>query len=68
MLSTIAKVTIRRVLSGYKKLLVTLLISAISFPVSAQLLSASKILLTFSGNSVAIGTIIIDNTRTDIPM
>ncbi|MBK7631204.1 MAG: hypothetical protein IPJ23_10990 [Ignavibacteriales bacterium] len=48
MLSTIAKVTIRRVLSGYKKLLVTLLISAISFPVSAQLLSPSKILLTFS--------------------
>ncbi len=42
------KITIKRLLSGYKKLLVTFLILAISFPVSAQLLSPSKILLTFS--------------------
>jgi hypothetical protein len=48
MLSAIAMLPIGRALSGYKKLLVTLLISAISFPVSAQLLSPSKILLTFS--------------------
>ncbi len=48
MLSTIAKVPIIRALSGYKKLLVTLLIFTISFPVSAQLFSPSKILLTFS--------------------
>lgn len=48
MLSTIVKLSIKRWLSGYKKLLVILLIVAISFPVSAQLLSTSKILLTFS--------------------
>ena len=48
MLSTIAKVLNKRWLLGYKKLLCTLLIAAVSFPVSAQLLSPSKILLTFS--------------------
>ena len=48
MLSTIAKVANKRYLLGYKKLLGTLLIAAVSFPVSAQLLSPSKILLTFS--------------------
>ena len=48
MLSTILKIPVNRWLSGYKKLLVTLLIVTISFPVSAQLLSPSKILLTFS--------------------
>ncbi len=48
MLSTIVKVPIRICLSGYKKLLITLFIVTISFPVSAQLLSPSKILLTFS--------------------
>jgi hypothetical protein len=42
------KIPVNRWLSGYKKLLVTLLIVTISFPVSAQLLSPSKILLTFS--------------------
>lgn len=48
MLSTIAKIQIRRFLSGYMKLIVTLLIALISFPVSAQMSSPSKILLTFS--------------------
>ena len=48
MLSMILKIPIRQWLSGYKKLLIALFIVAISFPVSAQLLSPSKILLTFS--------------------
>lgn len=48
MLNTIVKVPIKRWLSEYKKLLITLFIVTISFPVSAQLLSPSKILLTFS--------------------
>lgn len=48
MLSTIVQGPIKRWLSGYKKLLITLSIATISFPVSAQLLSPSKILLTFS--------------------
>jgi len=48
MLSTIVKVPIKRWMSGYKKLLITLFIVTISFPVSAQLLSPSKILLNFS--------------------
>jgi len=48
MLSTIVKVPIQRWFSGYKKLLVMILITAVSIPVSAQLLSPSKILLTFS--------------------
>jgi hypothetical protein len=48
MLNTIVKVPIKLWLSGYKKILITLLIVVISFPVSAQLLSPSKILLTFS--------------------
>jgi len=48
MLSTIVNVPIRQWLYGYKKLLIALFIVTISFPVSAQLLSPSKILLTFS--------------------
>ncbi|MBK7497848.1 MAG: hypothetical protein IPI19_01785 [Ignavibacteriales bacterium] len=48
MLSTIVNVTIKGWFTGYKKLLVIILIMAISHPVSAQLLSPSKILLTFS--------------------
>ena len=48
MLSTIVEGPIKRWLSGYKKLLITLFIATISFPVSAQLLSPSKILLNFS--------------------
>jgi hypothetical protein len=48
MLSTILKIPIRQWLSGYKKLLIALFIATVSFPVSAQLLSPSKILLTFS--------------------
>ena len=48
MLSKFVNITIQRLLSGYKELLVALLISAISFPASAQLLTPSKILLTFS--------------------
>jgi hypothetical protein len=48
MLSNFIKITIKLLLSGYKRLLVTLLLLVISFPVSAQLLSPSKILLTFS--------------------
>ncbi len=48
MLSIIVQGTIKRTLSGYKKLLIILFIVTISFPVSAQLLSPSKILLTFS--------------------
>ncbi len=48
MLSTIVKVPIKRWWSGYKKLLITLFIVTINFPVSAQLLSPSKILLNFS--------------------
>ena len=48
MLSTIVQGHIKRWLSGYKKLLITLFIVTISFPVSAQLLSPSKILLNFS--------------------
>lgn len=48
MLSTIVNVTIKGLFTGYKKLLVIILIMAISHPLSAQLLSPSKILLTFS--------------------
>ena len=48
MLNTIIKVPNKQWLPGYKLLLVILIIMAISFPVSAQLLSPSKILLTFS--------------------
>lgn len=48
MLSTIVKIQTRRFLSGYMKLFVTFLIAVISFPVSAQMSSPSKILLTFS--------------------
>jgi hypothetical protein len=48
MLSTIVKVPVKKWLSGYKKILIVFLIAVISFPVSAQLLSPSKILLTFS--------------------
>jgi len=48
MLSINVKVPIQQCLSGYNKLLVIILIIAISIPVSAQLLSPSKILLTFS--------------------
>jgi len=48
MLSTIVNVKIKGWFTGYKKLLVIILIMAISHPVSAQLLSPSKILLTFS--------------------
>ncbi len=48
MLSKFVKITIQKLLSGYKELLVALLILAISFPASAQLLTPSKILLTFS--------------------
>jgi len=48
MLNTIVKDPIRLRLCGYKKLLIALFIVTISFPVSAQLLSPSKILLTFS--------------------
>jgi hypothetical protein len=48
MLNTIVKGSIKRWMSGYKKLLITLFIVTISFPVSAQLLSPSKILLNFS--------------------
>ena len=48
MLSTIVNIQIRRFLSGYIKLLVASLITVISFPVSAQMSSPSKILLTFS--------------------
>lgn len=48
MLSTIVNVAIKGWFTGYKKLLVIILIMAISHPVSAQLLSPSKILLTFS--------------------
>ena len=48
MLSTIVKVPVKNWLSGYKKILIVFLIAVISFPVSAQLLSPSKILLTFS--------------------
>lgn len=48
MLSTIVKVPGKLWLAGYKKILVIILILVISIPVSAQLLSPSKILLTFS--------------------
>ncbi len=48
MLNTIVKNSIRLRLCGYKKLLIVLFVLIISFPVSAQLLSPSKILLTFS--------------------
>ena len=48
MLSTIVNVPIKRWMSGYKKLLIILFIVTMSFPVSAQLLSPSKILLNFS--------------------
>ena len=48
MLNTIVNDPIRLRLCGYKKLLIALFIVTISFPVSAQLLSPSKILLTFS--------------------
>lgn len=48
MFSTILKISNRLWLSGYKRLLIILFIVTISFPVSAQLLSPSKILLTFS--------------------
>ncbi|MBK6914928.1 MAG: hypothetical protein IPH11_15195 [Ignavibacteriales bacterium] len=48
MLNMIVKIPIRLWLSGFKKSLVTLFIITISFPVSAQLLSPTKILLTFS--------------------
>ena len=48
MLSKIEKLLSKGLFPGYKKLLVTLLIFTISFPVSAQLFSPSKILLTFS--------------------
>ena len=48
MLNTIVDNSIRLRLCGYKKLLIVLFVLIISFPVSAQLLSPSKILLTFS--------------------
>jgi|GEM_PF-4913250 len=48
MLNSIVKVPIMRWMSGYKILLIVLFVLIISFPVSAQLLSPSKILLTFS--------------------
>jgi hypothetical protein len=48
MLNTITKAPNKNWLPGYKILLVILLIMAVSYPVSAQLLSPSKILLTFS--------------------
>ena len=48
MFSTITRVSVKRWLAGYNKLLLILIIMAISFPVSAQPLSPSKILLTFS--------------------
>ena len=48
MLNTIVNDPIRLRLCGYKKLLIVLFVLIISFPVSAQLLSPSKILLTFS--------------------
>jgi uncharacterized membrane protein len=48
MLNTITKVPNKNWLPGYKILLVILLIMTISTQVSAQLLSPSKILLTFS--------------------
>ena len=48
MLNTIVNNSIRLRLCGYKKLLIVLFVLIISFPVSAQLLSPSKILLTFS--------------------
>ena len=48
MLNTIVKGSIKRWMSGYKKLLIILFIVTMSFPVSAQLLSPSKILLNFS--------------------
>ena len=48
MLNTIVNDPIKLRLCGYKKLLIALFIVTISFPVSAQLLSPSKILLTFS--------------------
>ncbi len=48
MLNTIVNDPIRIRLCGYKKLLIALFIVTISFPLSAQLLSSSKILLTFS--------------------
>ena len=48
MLNTIVNDPIKLRLCGYKKLLIVLFVVIISFPVSAQLLSPSKILLTFS--------------------
>ncbi len=48
MLNTIVNDPIKLRLCGYKKLLIVLFVLIISFPVSAQLLSPSKILLTFS--------------------
>ena len=48
MLNTIVNHPIKLRLCGYKKLLIVLFVLIISFPVSAQLLSPSKILLTFS--------------------
>ena len=48
MLNTIVNNSIRLRLCGYKKLLIVLFVLIISFPVYAQLLSPSKILLTFS--------------------
>ncbi len=47
-INKIIKVDIMRWLTRYKKLLILLFIVTISFPVSAQLLSPSKILLFFS--------------------
>jgi hypothetical protein len=44
----IVNILILRYLIGYKELLVTLLIVTISFPITAQEISPSKILLTFS--------------------
>lgn len=48
MLKTIVKDPIRLRLFGYKILLIVLYVLIINFPLSAQLLSSSKILLTFS--------------------
>lgn len=48
MLSTIVQGPIKRWLAGYKELFVMLIIVALSFSVSAQEESPSKILLTFS--------------------
>lgn len=48
MLKTIVKDPIRLRLFGYKILLIVLFVLIINFPLSAQLLSSSKILLTFS--------------------